>query len=244
VAGILYPCEIAWDKLACLVNRTNATIFVATSDSPLVNKYNDKISPQSMFVVNQSMLHEKITKHIPWIHKKNNGRVFDKSCPNYCTAPYIMYRRFSLLHTLSSLTFDRVLIIRPDSSFSCRKVTEFVNSSIKKGLYYVPDYSRGPHAEYRGNKTCPQSINDQWLFGDIKTITKILQAFPKLSKWYPEWNRKSNKDDWWDTRVNNRVRKGHFLLNTEGIYGKMIQELNINCIISKQLFWNIKICRK
>ena len=104
------------------------------------------------------------------------------------------------------------------------------------------EYRRSFSNEYGGH-ACPQSINDQWFLGDAQSVRLLLESFPQLNVWHKSWEANPKFDKWW--LHHNKVRDGHFFLNAEGIYGKMLQHLNVTCMdnLQKSLsFTNKKQC--
>ena len=219
VAGVVYPCQNPWKQLSCLVTRTNGTLFTSLEMNYMSKKYNTYMSPARKILLNMSELHAGIRKHIPWIHERKNNMVFLKDELGYHT-PYIIYRRFILATALSD--FSHVLVLRPDSLINCEAMAEMLMRYIQ-GIHYWEAFSD----EHNGH-LCPQSINDQQFYGDATSVKNLLSAFPKLKYWHKEWESEPGFDKWW--KVNNIVRPAHFFLNAEGIYGKILQKLNLTCV--------------
>lgn len=234
VAGATYSCQEVWKELSCIVKKTGARLFTSLGDDKRDKEYAAYVGPSSAIYLSKKALHAGIRQHIPWIHETESNMTFlnDERC---CHAPYILFRRFVLRNMIED--FTNVLVVRPDSlsSLDCNKTAELLMRNIR-GIEYRP-----AHSDAHNGHACPQSISDQWFFGDAGSVRMLLESFPNLSTWHKTWEADPHFDKWW--LKHNKISKGRFFLNTEGIYGKMLQNLNITCTKSKKLNFKIrKVC--
>lgn len=231
VAGVVYSCRNPWAQLSCIAHKTGAHLFTSLETNAISKTYTDYLTPTKSILLNKSSLHSGIRKHIPWIHERPGNMVFlkDEQC---CHAPYLLFRRFLL--TEETHNFTHVLMLRPDSvsNFDCDTTANMLKQEVQ-GIVYEPSFSN----EHSGH-ACPQSINDQWFWGDAHSVRLLLGSFPRLKTWHKTWEADPNFDRWW--LKGNRVQVGRFFLNTEGIYGKMLQSLNLTCKESQSLRFNRK----
>lgn len=231
VAGVVYSCRKAWHDHACLVERTGATLIASLDDGPYVEAYKQVVRPSSTIVKTMRQMTGEIHAHIPWAYHVGGRLQFlvDEKC---CHTPYLLHRRFVAMKTLDNLTrdFDHILVIRPDTTFNCETVSTHmtrwsnaIGMTVQTG--FTAEYSP-PH--------CPRSMNDQWFFGDTNSVRTLLLAYPRLSTWHHEWRADHRFDKWW--LVDNKMRPGRFFLNAEGIYGKTVQKLGLNCTVVSSPF--------
>ena len=238
---MIYPCQEAWLNLRCIAR--NASVFVSVDNSTLKEAYFKVIRPTRSLVLGRDALHARIRHRVPWISESRYNMAFlpDERC---CHAPYLLERRFAAIELLKTSGFaaDRIIVLRPDSMVSCDTMRTFLQEPFAPPrIIHAAGYPVSPLEPQQSN-TCPSNVNDQWLYGDAPSVTTLLSAFPYLKTWHREWEQSSNFDKWWQHRHRNYLRAGHFFLNTEGIYGLMMQRLGLVCKLTTLVIRNYKKC--
>ena len=237
VAGWIYSCRQPWAALVELKRLSNATVVAFVDNPTSVAEWKSTVHPEVSIEMSHEQMHDGIKTVIPWIHFRGKEAYFlqDEAC---CHTPYILYRRYEAMKRLTNVNGNanaQILVLRPDSVFDPPTMYAQLRHQ-HEAVTHAASFS-----SEQGGYACPQSVNDQWLFGPFNAVQKVLLAFENLAEWHKEWERDPQFVRWWT--VGNRVPPHKFFLNAEGIVGKMLQRTNQTCRTDTRLqVKNVKAC--
>ena len=221
VAGLLYPCKIAWINLLNLRRLSNSSIIAVVTGKEY-HTWNTFVKPDIILPdISIKKLHENIHNITPWVFDK-----YMQTVAMRLSSSYLIYRRYmAIKHTSPQ---DYILILRPDSTYNPDLLWTLIKQHMNEtGLQIsclpatidgcnTSRHFRNMSRHFR----CSGPINDQHMFGDGQSIQKLFQTFENWKNWKN--------------------------LDSEHIHGSMAAHNNLLCrqILHKEVIYRNKTCQK
>ena len=216
-------------------------VFASIDNSTLSHQWLETVRPTKYQLIDDVDLQQGISQLIPWIYEQPSGRLtFTEDKRTCCHTPYILYRRYRAFQLFDPDEIERyslIFVMRPDRSFDIDELLQFLST-----ISPAPHTITLAHTEYAPlhNRlinhpgSCPRSVFDQWFAGRPTDIALLMSSFPRLKTWHPQWVSEPGYWKYWEH--DNRVTQSDlitnpdlFFLNAEGIYSKILAELELKC---------------